>query len=131
GECARAVPWGDRGVAALAVERELKMASCKRGHRGPFAVERMRHHRGVDSLERSLVEQGDFPAAAFFGRGAEKHHPARQLLQALETRNRAQSRPRNQVMTTRVAVGQRVVLGKDRDRGAFRAELGAKGSLEV
>src|SRR5207253_10249886 len=32
---------------------------------------------------------------------------------------------------TRVSVGQRVVLGKDRDRGAFRAELGAKGSLEV
>ena len=43
----------------------------------------MRHHRGIDASERTLVEQNDFAAAALFRRGAHEDNFSRQIYAAL------------------------------------------------
>ena len=104
------------------------MTRRQRRHRAGFAVERMRHHRGVDAFEHALVEQNDFAAAAFLGGRPEKHDFSRQILRAiLEAYDGRQRCACDQIVAAGVAVGQRVVLGEDRDRGsAAISKLGAK-----
>ena len=93
----------------------------------------MRHHGRIDAFERAAIEQQNLASAALFGGRSHKDDSSGQLRgNRIESRDRAQRGARDQVMTTRVTVGQRVILREDRDRRPFAAsELGAKRGLQL
>jgi hypothetical protein len=97
------------------------------------AIVGVKHHGGVHAFEDASVEQADFTAPAFLGRGADEVDVAGQLALFGQGQEGAQRAARNQVVAASVAnLGQGVVLRQDGDAGTrARAEAGPERGRQV
>ncbi len=93
----------------------------------------MRGQRGHGALEDPGVDEIDLAAAALLGRGADELDPDPEPVRlAGGHQERADIGHRDQVVTAGVTdVGKRVVFREERDRWAFRPDMGAEGGRDA
>jgi hypothetical protein len=117
-------------VSRRAAEGELDLGGGERGMHEHVAIVGVIHHGGVDVFEHAGFEQAHLAAAAFLRRGADELDAARRGGAARGSREReegAERAGRDQVVAAGVAdLGQRVVLGEDRDLGMAAADARSK-----
>ena len=122
GERALAVVRRGRGVRGLPAVRNVYVHNASERVREDVAIERVEHHRRGDALEDAGLDQLDLAAAALFRRRAEEHDlAASRSATGAAPRNAPTRARRDEVVPARVTdLGERVVLGEDRDARAAR-----------
>ncbi len=116
------------GVRRLAVEDDTPLLDRERARRVVVVRRRVDHHRGVDALERTRVDQVGLAATDLLGRRAEHREPEPALDgQGAECGTGAQGGGRDHVVPAGVAdLGQGVVLGADHQVRSGRADPGSE-----
>ena len=119
----RAVPRRHRGVRRAAGEAHLDPEAGERRVRQQVAIEGVEHHRRVDAVEHAGFEQRILPPPpSSAGVPISSTCPPSSAADPGQRQERAHGAGRDQVVAAGVAdLGQRVVLGEDRDPRPGRA----------
>ena len=127
GERAPSVPGSERGVRGRTVKRGDEALRGERGVREHVAVERVKHHGRVDTLEGARLEETDLAAARLFrGRAEELDRSVNRRRVPREREERAHGGSGDQVVPARVPELRQGVVFREQRHPRSRARTHAR-----